>query len=316
MTIGAVRSPTDRRSIALAVLLVGCAHAPEREATRVDSDWIRPRLEEAARAARGCLRDQPERVVEMELSREGRTRGWLYPSPPLPAQQACVDRLAATVPLQPSNDVVRVAVGADSQLLDPDSPRLRSLALRARVIDQVAPVEACRLAWQKRAAGASGRVGLLLTVDGDGASTVESPASTLDAAATACVVGAARGLRLAGLAGSYRFSYLAGPRGLLVGAPDVDPVDATVLAMAIGAQRRNIDGCVATYRTPGRLLVHVRFGNDGVPLNVSIDRETGGGQQDQADVRADACLRQAAAQLRVLPFDGPPATQTIPFTLR
>jgi len=304
------------RPILCACTLAACAHAPEAEPTRVDSDWVQPRLDEAARGALACVRDEPDRVLEIELPPEGHARAWVYPYPAAPAQQACADRFASGVPLQPANDVVRSVVRGDGQQLDARGPRARALGLRARAIDQLDGVERCRREWQRRAPGQSARIGVTVTLGDRAVDAAEATASTADASTTACVLAAVRGLRVAGMRGTYRYSYLLGPRGAAVGAPDLDPVDAHALSSAVAGQRAAINGCVSGYRSAGRLALRVRFGNSGVPLGTTIDRDSNVGEQDESDLRADACLRRVGAALRVPPFDGPPSDQAIPFSLR
>ena len=69
------RADGARGALALAILAAGCAHR-EVEPARVDEDWVRPRIDEAAHAALRCLRGEPDRVIEIEVSTEGQARAF------------------------------------------------------------------------------------------------------------------------------------------------------------------------------------------------------------------------------------------------
>lgn len=305
------------RAVALAALaLAACAHAPPPP-LRFDNDWIRPRLDDAAHAALRCLRHEPERVIEMEAAPDGGVRAIIHPFPASPEVRACADDEARRVHVGASDFGLRVLLGGDGVLLDPTSPRGRALTLRSRAIEQIAAVERCRQSLQARRPGADGRVGVVLDVGARGAITgAEVAASTLDAETDRCVAEAARALRLPEMPGHHRYSYFLAPRGVLVGAPDVDPLDRHDLARAVAALAPLTDPCLAGYRTPGRVVIGVTLGNDGVPIDAKVERVGELGYQYDEDARADRCLARAARALRVLPFDGPPATTNIPFTLR
>jgi TonB family protein len=282
---------------------------------RVEAEWIQPKVDEAAHAALACVRGDRGRLVEVEVRPDGVVRGWVHPWPAPAAEQACVNEALASLRPGPSNGTTRSIVEGSGRLVDPAGARVRALSLRARAADQAVPVQACRAAWLARHPGAEGRVGLWISVDGEGrVASAAVAASTLDAEANACVLAAARALSLPppAAAGGYRYSYLFSPRGLLVGAPDVTPVDPYDLAAAVAAAEPAVSACIPLYRVPGRLLLHVTFGNDGVPLRLALERS----ESAEEDRPADACVRRAARALRVVPFDGPPAEVTVPYDLR
>ena len=297
--------------------LASCGHAPPPEPVHADREWVLPRLEAAARAASSCVRTEPERVVEVELGLSGVVRGRVLPYDPTGGETtACVEGHARAVPRQPAAEVVRALFQGDGTRLDPQSPRGRALGLRSRVAEQAEAVQRCALQWASRHPKSKGRVGLHLVISAQGRVTqAEVAASTLDDSANQCVLNAARVLVLPPIPGEYRFSYLFVGELAFLGAPDIDPVDPVELAQAVDRIRPDLGPCFAAYRTPGAVIIRVKFGNDGVPLSVAVEHGTAGGVQED-DLAADGCVRTVAWQVRVLPFDGPPVERHIPFSLR
>ena len=312
-------SPLPLVAVLALAAFSACAHQ-EVEVLRVDNDWIRPRIEEAARSALRCIRYEPDRVIEFEAAADGTVRAFVEPSPAVPVEIACADEEAARLHLPASAGGLRVIIDGHGGFIEPQSPRARGLALRSRAVAQIAPIEACRVELERQKPGTSGRIGLVVTVaKGSGNAVVTTAAiaaSTLDAATSACVEKAAGGLVLPAIPGAYRFSYFFDPHGILVGASDVSPLDPYDLGLSLSDVRVATDACVKQYRTPGRVLLAYTLGNDGVPISVALERVAEGTVQEPEDLRADACLKKAAAQLRVLPFDGPPVKTTVPITLR
>ena len=322
----------------LASLLSGCAHQPPPEVTRADSEWIQPRLDEATRGAVSCVRKDAERVVEIELGLDGVAHGRVLPFDRSPAPTmlssadgtsvdqgggpgegeatTCVEKYARTVPRTPPAVVMRSLFRGDGTRLDPQAPRARGLALRSRIAEQAEAVQRCAAEWSARHPKQRGRVGLHIVVTSEGRVVLaQVPASTLDELADDCAVSATRALRLPPIPGEYLFSYLfLGPLAF-VGAPDVNPVDECEMTQAVDRIRPLLGSCFTGYRTAGAVIVRVRFGNDGLPINVTVEHGTAG-SVEQEDLAADQCVRNVAARVRVMPFDGPPADRAIPFTLR
>ena len=306
-----------------------CAH-PEAETLRVDNDWIRPRIEDTARSALRCIRSEPDRVIEFEAFADGKVRAFVEPSPAVAAESRCATEEADHLKLGATVGGLRVIIAGNGSFLDPQSARARGLALRARAVSQITAIESCRADLQKRNPGASGRIGIALTVGNSvgnpvaksdattsaSAVTAEVAATTLDETTSACVKEAARKITLPTIPGSYRFSYFLAAQGVLVGAPDVDPLDPSDLGLALSDIRPRTDACVKGYRTPGQVLLRFTLGNDGAPISVGLERTTEGSLQTPEDMDADACMKKAAALLRVLPFDGPPVATTVPIILR
>lgn len=295
----------------------GCATRPELTPTRVESDWVQPQVDEVAGRAAACIRGDVDRLVEIEASREGVVRGWVLPYPGAAEQQECVDREALSLRVQPSNTATRSLMGGDGRRDGGAGARVRALSLRARAMDQLPPVHACAGAWQTRQPGKSGRVALSIDVGREGEVTrAEVALSTADDEAARCVLAAARALRLPSIPGTYRYSYWLTPREVVVGAPDVSPVDPWELAAALATIAPVTDECVRHYSVGGDLTFFFTVGETGLVSAARVERSAGRPDSVEEDRACDACATKALRTLRLPPFDGGARELSVPYKLR
>ena len=306
------------RYVALSMLAASaCATRPVERATRVDPSQVQPRVDEAAvSAAARCLRDDPERIVEMEIPLEAGPRAWVHPYPASPAQRACADEIAAHLFAPPPAAPVRSLVRGDGKMVSPAGTRERALLLRSRLVDQSAPFEACRREFVARTHRGEANVGVEITIDTDG--TIKDaavPVGSVDDEGKRCVLAATRALVFPPIAGTYFYGYQFMAAGMIISAPDTQQIDPWDLAAALADIHKATDECLALYHSAGAIALRLVVDNNGVPRKSTVER-AGAGSEGDEEMDADRCLEKAGRRLRVPPFAGEPAQLKIPYLLR